>query len=103
MSDISESVSKTNAKYKEILDDQPDELRCPECGNITNVYSVNSGPRDQVGGNYRSVVSCFNFMDCGWEEYSDKKASSMLSIRGKIMYKHAVKNGAILLHCPLTR
>jgi len=32
--------------------------RCPACGAPMNLAPVNTGPRDQVGGNYRSQWVC---------------------------------------------
>lgn len=49
--------------------------KCKECNEAMRPYSVNTNPRDQVGGDHKTQWVCFA---CGHEEFS------ILSIRNWI-------------------
>ncbi len=42
--------------------------RCPQCNRVMDLYNVNSTPRDQVGGNWKSQWFCSH---CGNSMYSE--------------------------------
>ena len=46
--------------------------RCPACGNLMVLNSVNDAPGNQVGGDFKSTWSCVDVMGCGETVYSEK-------------------------------
>ena len=56
---------------------------CPECGELMGLWRVNSGPRDQVGGDFKTQWVCSDEETCGYQgDYSE------LTIKEQIK-KHA--------------
>lgn len=45
---------------------------CPKCQSNMWPYPVNTGQRDQIGGNYKTQFICGN-PDCMHEEYSEEE------------------------------
>lgn len=46
--------------------------RCPECGMPMNLIHVNTSPRNQIGGRWRSMWQCADLVGCGHDELSEK-------------------------------
>lgn len=59
-------------RYLAYLDYKLNSRRCPDCGDIMRAMPVNTGPGDQVGGNYQTVWMCLSKENCGLCEYSEK-------------------------------
>ena len=87
------SINTTNARFTEAVSYQPASIRCGACGEKTTVGSVNSAPGNQVGGDYRSVVSCMDMKNCGWQEFSEDKVKNVISKRGKAIKLYAKERG----------
>ena len=52
--------------------------RCGECGQPMNLFPVNSGPRDQVGGDWKSQWVCM----CGEAVYNTESPAEVLEALG---------------------
>jgi ssDNA-binding Zn-finger/Zn-ribbon topoisomerase 1 len=57
---------------------RPRPLKCPKCGSFLGLASVNSSPRTAVGGNWKSMVFCTNWKNCGYERYSTRTVQEEL-------------------------
>jgi hypothetical protein len=55
--------------------------RCPACGNPMGLHAVNTGPRDQVGGGYRSQWIC-RAPGCLETEFNRQSVAEILSGMG---------------------
>lgn len=84
--ELDEKVDRLRADWKSELNSKLP--RCPECGSITRPYAVNTGPRDRVGGKWRSQIICVNEQGCGWSEYHEETVSELAEKFGI-----GVKNG----------
>lgn len=55
--------------------------KCKRCRSVMYCYPVNTGPRDQVGNNWKSQWICGN-PDCLYEEFSLNDVKKELEIFG---------------------
>ncbi|MEJ5360133.1 MAG: hypothetical protein WHT06_15845 [Desulfobacterales bacterium] len=46
--------------------------RCKQCGNAMQLVVVNSNPRNQIGGEWKTMWQCPDMINCGYEELSEK-------------------------------
>ncbi len=49
-----------NNTYKDKGSQKPLEIRCIKCNQYARILSVNDSPGNQIHGNYRSCVMCYN-------------------------------------------
>ncbi len=55
--------------------------RCPDCGRVMQLYPVNTGPRDQVGGGFHSQWACPG-RDCMETIYNRETVDQLMAAMG---------------------
>lgn len=57
--------------------------KCPDCGGVSNLVSVNTSPSNQVGGDYNALEYCIDYELCGYEKYFNIGAKIIKKIHKK--------------------
>jgi hypothetical protein len=66
-------LPSTKATHGQIHTDKVNQIyTCPSCSLPLILIPVNSMPCNVVGGDYKSMLYCFNEFTCGYELYSNK-------------------------------
>ena len=55
-------------------------IECPSCGKYQHIDLVNTAPYNQVGGNYKILLSCSN-LECGRQVLSEISYDEFLGRR----------------------
>lgn len=78
------STKKKNSSYS-----------CPDCGLPLSILEVNTASCNNIGGEYKTVLFCYDDISCGYDIYSKEDSAYWNALSDKIGMDPAVKKGRL--------
>jgi len=73
-----------------IAKQQRNAPKCPECGSPLAINAVNTTKCNNVGGEWKSQISCTSFLACDYEEF---RTDEPIDVYGEFMDRSMLRNG----------